>query len=78
MYYRTREDEMTVQSVSVHRDVLLKEGKALVSLAERFEEEEIEKSWEKELLLETIKVIKRRASVQRVRNEQRLSKKKIP
>jgi hypothetical protein len=78
MYYRTREDEMTVQSVSVHRDVLLKEGKALVSLAERFEEEEIEKSWEKEFLLETIKVIKRRASVQRVRNEQRLSKKKIP
>jgi hypothetical protein len=78
MYYRTREDEMTVQSVSVHRDVLLKEGKALVSLAERFEEEEIEKIWEKELLLETIKVIKRRASVQRVRNEQRLSKKKIP
>jgi hypothetical protein len=78
MYYRTREDEMTVQSVSVHRDVLLKEGKALVSLVERFEEEEIEKSWEKELLLQTIKVIKRRASVQRVRNEQRLSKKKIP
>jgi hypothetical protein len=60
MYYRTREDEMTVQSVSLHRDVLLKEGKALVSLAERFEEEEIEKIWEKELVLETIKVIKRR------------------
>jgi hypothetical protein len=60
MYYRTTEDEMTVRSVSVHRDVLLKEGKALVSLAERFEEEEIEKIWEKELVLETIKVIKRR------------------
>jgi hypothetical protein len=46
MYYRTREDEMTVQSVSVHRDVALKEGKALVRLEGRFEEEEIEKIWE--------------------------------
>jgi hypothetical protein len=38
---------MTVQSVSVHRDVPLKEGKALVGLGERFEKEEIEKIWEK-------------------------------
>jgi hypothetical protein len=46
MYYTTREDEMTVESVSIHRDVPLKEGKALVRLEGRFEEEEIEKIWE--------------------------------
>jgi hypothetical protein len=73
-----RLDDTVEEEDVLHRDVLLKEGKALVSLAERFEEEEIEKIWEKELLLETIKVIKRRASVQRVRNEQSLSNKKIP
>jgi hypothetical protein len=48
MYYRTREDKMTIQSVSVHRDVPLKEGKALVRQEGRFEKEEIEKIWEKE------------------------------
>jgi hypothetical protein len=37
MYYRAREDKMTIQSVSVHRDVPLKEGKALVRQEGRFE-----------------------------------------
>jgi hypothetical protein len=38
MYYMAREDKMTIQSVSVHRDVPLKEGKALVRQEGRFEE----------------------------------------
>jgi hypothetical protein len=46
LYYTTREDEMTVESVSIHRDVPLKEGKALVRLEGRFEEEENKKIWE--------------------------------
>jgi hypothetical protein len=36
--YMAREDKMTIQSVSVHRDVPLKEGKALVRQEGRFEE----------------------------------------
>jgi hypothetical protein len=43
MYYRTRENEMTVEIVSVHREVPLTQGKALVRLGIWFEEEEIKK-----------------------------------
>jgi hypothetical protein len=43
MYYRTREDKMTIQSVSVHRDVPLKEG-----TSRRKVRKEIEKIWKKE------------------------------
>jgi hypothetical protein len=57
-------------------------GKALVRLGERFEEEEIEKIWGKERILETMKINQEEDSSVRVfvqigKDERRLPKKKI-